>query len=144
MPTIWLCKTEPDDYSYDDLARDGKTVWDGVNNPAANINIRAMKPGDQALIYHTGNEKRIAGLAKVVSAAYEDPRHPGLNGKGDIARPVVDLEPVRPAKKDLTLADIKADKRFEIDGFELVRLARLSVMPVPSEAWKLIKAGAGL
>jgi predicted RNA-binding protein with PUA-like domain len=143
MPT-WLLKTEPDDYSYDDLARDGRTVWDGVNNPAANINLRAMKPGDTAFIYHTGNEKRIAGLAKVVSAAYEDPSHPGLNGKGDIARPVVDLEPVKPAKKQLTLADVKADPRFDIEGFELVRQARLSAMPVPPAAAKLIKAATGL
>lgn len=144
MPTTWLVKTEPDVYSYDDLARDRKTVWDGVNNPAANINLRAMKPGDHALIYHTGDEKRIAGLAKVVSKAYEDPKHPGLNGKGDIARPVVDLEPLKPATKQLTLADIKHDDRFEIEGFDLVRLPRLSVMPVPPEALKLIKAGAGL
>lgn len=140
----WLLKSEPDVYSYDDLARDGRTVWDGVNNPAANIHLRAMKPGDTAFIYHTGDEKRIAGIAKVTSAAYEDPNHPGLNGKGDIARPVIDLEPLKPAKKSLTLADIKADARFDIEGFDLVRLPRLSVMPVPPAGVKLIKAGAGL
>lgn len=140
----WLLKTEPDDYSFDDLVRDGRTVWDGVNNPTANIHLRAIKPGDSAFIYHTGNEKRIAGLAKAVSGAYEDPKHPGLNGKGDIARPVVDLEPVRAAKKQLTLADIKADDRFDIEGFELARQARLSVMPVPAPAAKLIRSGAGL
>lgn len=140
----WLLKTEPDDYSFDDLVRDGKTVWDGVNNPAANIHLRAIKPGDSAFIYHTGTERRIAGLARVVSAAYEDPRHPGLNGKGDIARPVVDVEPVKAAKKSLTLADIKADGRFDVDGFELVRLPRLSVMPVPAAVAKLIRSGAGL
>lgn len=140
----WLLKSEPDVYSYDDLARDGRTVWDGVNNPAANIHLRAMKPGDTAYIYHTGDEKRIAGLAKVVSEAYEDPKHPGLNGKGDIARPVVDLEPLKPAKKPLTLADIKGDPRFDIEGFELVRQARLSVMPVPTPAKRLISAATGL
>jgi predicted RNA-binding protein with PUA-like domain len=140
----WLIKTEPDDYAYDDLVRDGRTVWDGVNNPAANIHLRAMKPGDTAFVYHTGNEKRVAGLAKVVSAAYEDPNHPGLNGKGDIARPVVDVEPVKAAKKRLTLADIKADDRFRIEGFELVRQARLSCMPVPPAAKKLISSLAGL
>lgn len=140
----WLLKSEPDVYSYDDLARDGRTVWDGVNNPAANIHLRAMKPGDTAYIYHTGDEKRIAGLAKVVSAAYEDPNHPGLNGKGDIARPVVDLEPMKPAKKRLTLADIKADPRFDIEGFDLVRLPRLSVMPVPAAAKRLISAATGI
>lgn len=140
----WLLKSEPDVYSYDDLVRDGRTVWDGVNNPAANIHLRAMKPGDAAFIYHTGDEKRVAGLAKVVSAAYEDPNHPGLNGKGDIARPVVDLEPFKPAKKSLTLADVKADPRYDIEGFELVRLARLSVMPVPAPAVKLIKAATGI
>jgi predicted RNA-binding protein with PUA-like domain len=140
----WLLKSEPDVYSYDDLARDGRTVWDGVNNPAANIHLRAMKPGDTAFIYHTGDEKRIAGLAKVVSAAYEDPKHPGLNGKGDIARPVVDLEPMKPAKKPLSLADIKTDPRFDIEGFDLIRLPRLSVMPVPAAAVKLIKSATGL
>ncbi len=140
----WLLKSEPDVYSYDDLARDGRTVWDGVNNPTANIHLRAMKPGDTAFIYHTGDEKRIAGLARVVSEPYEDPNHPGLNGKGDIARPVVDLEPVKPAKKPLTLADIKADPRFDVPGFELVRQARLSVMPVPAAAKRLISAATGL
>ena len=140
----WLIKTEPDDYSYDDLARDGRTVWDGVNNPAANIHIRNMKPGDTAYVYHTGNEKRIAGLAKIISDPYEDPNHPGLNGKGDIARPVVDVEPVKAAKKQLTLADVKADDRFNIEGFELVRQARLSCMPVPPAAKKLISSLTGL
>ncbi|MCC5824477.1 MAG: EVE domain-containing protein [Phycisphaerales bacterium] len=140
----WLLKTEPDDYAFDDLVRDGKAVWDGVNNPAANIHLRAIKPGDSAFIYHTGTERRIAGLARVVSAAYEDPKHPGLNGKGDIARPVVDVEPVKAAKKSLTLADIKADARFEVESFELVRLPRLSVMPVPGPVAKLIRSAAGL
>jgi predicted RNA-binding protein with PUA-like domain len=144
MPNYWLCKTEPDDYSYADLERDASTIWDGVNNPSANINIRNMKPGDFAFIYHTGNEKRIAGLAKVISKPYEDPKHPGLNAKGDIARPVVDLQAHKPAKNNLTLADVKADERFNIEGFELVRLARLSVMPVPPEARQLIKSIAGI
>lgn len=140
----WLIKTEPDDYAYEDLARDGRTVWDGVNNPTANIHLRSMKPGDHAYIYHTGNERRIVGLARIVSEPYEDPNHPGLNGKGDIARPVVDVEPVKPAKKPLSLAEIKADDRFNIEGFELVRLGRLSCMPVPPAAKKLISSLTGL
>lgn len=140
----WLLKSEPDVYSYDDLVRDGHTVWDGVNNPAANIHLRAMKPGDQAFIYHTGDERRVAGIAEVVSAAYEDPKNPGLNGKGDIARPVVELEPLKPAKKSLTLDDIKKDARYAVEGFELVRLPRLSVMPVPTEVVRMIKADAGI
>ncbi len=140
----WLLKTEPDDYSYDDLARDGRTVWDGVTNPAACIHLRSIKPGDTAFIYHTGDEKRVAGLAKAVSAPYEDPKHPGLNGKGDVARPVVDLEPVAPATKPLTLADFKSDADLQADGFEIVRLPRLSAMPVPAAIAKRIKSRAGI
>lgn len=140
----WLLKTEPDCYSYDDLVRDKRTVWNGVNNPAANIHLRAIKPGDNAFIYHTGGEKRIAGMARIVSGPYEDPQSPGLNGKGDIARPVVDIEPVKASSKPLTLARIKADERFAIEGFELVRLPRLSVMPAPPAAARLIKSLCGL
>lgn len=143
-PNVWLCKTEPDCYNFDRLVEDTRTVWDGVSNAAANIHLRAMRPGDLALIYHTADQKRIAGLAKVVSDPYEDPANPGLNKKGDIASPVVDVEPVRPARKPLTLNDIKLDPRYAIDGFDLVRLPRLSVMPVPPEAWALIKSDAGL
>lgn len=143
-PSVWLCKTEPDCYNYDRLVEDARTVWDGVTNAAANIHLRSMRRGDLALIYHTADQKRIAGLAEVVSDPYEDPEHPGLNKKGDIASPVVDMAPVRPARKPLTLYDIKTDPRYAIEGFDLVRLPRLSVMPVPARAWALIKADAGL
>lgn len=140
--TTWLLKSEPDVYSYDDLKRDGKTVWDGVANNTALIHLRAMRKGDEALIYHTGNEKRIAGLAKVVSGPYEDPAKPGQTKDGLPKFAVVDLKPAKAAKEALTLADLKADKRFE--GFDLVRLPRLSVMPVPEKLDALIRELAGL
>ncbi len=140
--TMFLLKTEPGDYSFDDLVRDGATEWDGVANPAAQKAMRSMKKGDEALIYHTGNERRIAGLAKVVRGAYPDPDHPGTTSKGDPKRVLVDVAPVRPAKKTVTLADIKADERFS--GFALVRQPRLSVMEVPADLARSLKAMAGL
>ncbi len=140
----WLLKTEPNDYSYDDLVRDGSTIWDGVSNPTACIHIRKIKKGDWALIYHTGSEKRIAGLARVVSDHYEDPKSPGLTAKGDIKRPVVDLEAHKGASKALTLSDIKGDPSFEHPDFELATNARLSAMPVPAPIAKLIRSRAGL
>lgn len=140
--TTWLLKSEPDVYSYDDLKRDGQTVWDGVANNTALIHLRAMRKGDVALIYHTGNEKRITGLAKVVSAPYEDPKKPGQTKDGQPKFAVVDLKPSKAAKNTLTLADLKADKRFE--GFDLIRLPRLSVMPVPEKLDALIRELAGL
>lgn len=140
----WLLKTEPDDYSYDDLVRDGRTIWDGVSNPTACIHIRKIKAGDWALIYHTGKEKRIAGLAKVVSDHYEDPKAPGLTAKGDIKRPVVDLEASKEATKSLTLSDIKGDDSFVHEGFELTTNSRLSAMPIPAPIAKKIRSRAGL
>ncbi len=140
--TIFLLKTEPDDYSYDDLVRDGRTEWDGVANPAAQKAMRSMKKGDEALIYHTGGERRIAGLARVVRGAYPDPAHPGTTSKGDPKRVLVDVAPVRAAPKPVTLAEIKADPRFE--GFALVRQPRLSVMEVPAGLARHLKKMAGL
>lgn len=142
--TTWLLKTEPDGYPFDALVRDGRTVWDGVANAAACIHLRAMRPGDDVLVYHTGSERRIAGLARVVSEPYADPTAPGLNGKGEIARPVIDLVPVQPATRAVTLADIKDDPTFPMEGFELVRLPRLSVMPVPPAADARLRVLAGL
>ncbi len=138
----FLLKTEPGDYSYDDLAADKGTVWDGVSNPAACIHIRSVAKGDEAFIYHTGNEKAIVGLARITSAAYEDPTKPGLNGKGDIKSPVFDIKPLRKSKTPVTLAEIKADGRF--DEFDLVRQGRLSVMPVPARLDKALRKMAGL
>src|SRR5262245_53807806 len=102
----WLLKTEPSTYSYDQLERDRKTTWDGVTNPVALRNLRAMKPGDEAFVYHTGDEKRIVGVAKVTRAAYPDPK------SKDPKLVVVDLEPVERLTRPVTLAEVKADGAF--------------------------------
>lgn len=128
----WLVKTEPSTYSYEDLARQGRAVWDGVANVVALKNLRGMAPGDEVLIYHTGDVKAAVGLARVVSAPYPDPK------AGDAKLVVVDLEPVRPLAHPVTLAAVKADPAFA--DFALVRQGRLSVMPVPAELWKRLLA----
>jgi predicted RNA-binding protein with PUA-like domain len=138
----YLCKTEPDDYAYADLERDGSTVWDGVKNPTANQHIRKVKPGDEILIYHTGKEKAIAGLARATSSAYPDPKNPAETAAGEIKFPVFDIEPVRAAKTPATLKDIKADDRFA--EFPLVTMGRLSAMPVPAKLDKALRKMAGL
>lgn len=123
----WLLKTEPSTYSFADLLREQCATWDGVKNPTALNHLRAMKNGDQALVYHTGDEKAIVGIARIVSNPYVDPK------LGDPKRVVVDLAPVRALREPIALARIKADKRFA--GFSLVRIPRLSVMPVAPEQW---------
>ena len=129
MPT-WLMKTEPSTYSYDDLVKDGKAVWDGVSNPVALKHIRSMKKGDQVLVYHTGGEKSIIGIAEVTSEPYADPK------ARDPRLAVVDLKPVRKLANPVPLAAVKAEKVFK--DFELVRISRLSVMPVPTNLWRYI------
>ena len=129
---MWLLKTEPSSYSYSDLERDRRTTWDGVSNPVALRNLRSMEQGDECFIYHTGDEKRIVGIAKVAKAAYPDPK------ADDPKLVVIDLTPVRALNRPVTLAEIKADKRFA--GWELVRQPRLSVMPVSAEQRKWIEA----
>lgn len=125
----WVVKTEPSTYSYDDLARDGTTLWDGVKNPVAAKHLRAMQAGDDVLVYHTGDEKAIVGLAKVVAQ--------------DQKLGLPKLKAVRPVPRPVTLAEIKADKTFADLG--LVRMGRLSVVPVPPPQFqKLLKmSGAG-
>lgn len=142
--TTYLCKTEPDDYSFDDLLNDKQTIWDGVANPTACIHIRAIEVGDEILIYHTGKEKRIAGLAKVVSGVYPDPKRPESTAKGDIKFPVFDIKPVRACSEPdgATLKLIKADERFS--EFPLVTMGRLSVMPVPKRIDNALRKMAGL
>lgn len=125
---FWLLKTEPSTYSWGDLVKAKRATWDGVKNPTALRNMREMKVGDQAFIYHTGDEKAIVGIAKVVKAAYPDPK------AGDDSLVVVDLEPVKPLKAPIALASIKADKQFA--AWALVRIPRLSVMPVDPGHWK--------
>lgn len=120
----WVVKTEPSTYSYDDLAREGTTVWDGVQNPVAVKHLRAMQPGDAVMIYHTGDEKAIVGLAKVVA---QDQK---------LGLPKLTAE--RPVPRPVTLAAIKADKAFA--DLALVRQGRLSVVPVPASLFqKLLK-----
>lgn len=140
--TTYLLKTEPDDYSYDDLVRDKRTEWDGVTAPAALKHMRDVKKGDEAFIYHTGDERRIVGLAKVVTDAYEDPNKPGETAKGETKFPLFDVKPLKRAKTQVTLADIKADKRFA--DFPLVTIGRLSVMPVPPKLDAALRTMAGL
>jgi len=127
---MWLLKTEPSAYSYDDLEREGRAVWDGVTNPVALKNLRAMKAGDEAFVYHTGDEKAVVGRARVARAAYADPK------KGDARLVVVDLEPVGRMKVPVTLAEIKAMPAFE--DSPLVRQGRLSVVPLTPPQWKAV------
>ncbi len=127
--TTFLFKTEPSEYGYGDLVREKRCVWTGVSNPAARIVLRQMRKGDRVLIYHTGEEKAIVAEAKAASNAYEDPSQRGLNDRGEIACPVVDLVPVRAWDDLITLSAIKGDARFK--DFVLVKQSRLSVMIVP-------------
>jgi predicted RNA-binding protein with PUA-like domain len=141
MPTF-LFKTEPGEYSFARLQTDKRAVWDGITNNAALGHLRTARKGDQAFIYHTGDEKAIVGLAEITGPAYEDPKNPGKNPAGLPKFAVVELRPLRPAKTPLTLAAIKADKRFK--EFALVKQSRLSVMPVPAEIERLIRELTGL
>ncbi|WP_138496906.1 EVE domain-containing protein [Nostoc sp. PA-18-2419] len=124
----WLLKTEPENYSYFDLERDGSTIWDGVNNPLALKHIRTMLIGDLALIYHTGKERQLIGVAEIISQPYTDP---ALN---DSKRLVVDVQAVQRVKQPVTLAQIKQDEKFT--DFDLLRLPRLSVVPVSQDYWQ--------
>ncbi len=134
MPAYWLLKTEPSTYSYQDLEGEKRTTWDGVRNPVALRNLRAMQKGDQAFIYHTGDEKAIVGIARVTRAAYPDP------AAHDEKLVVVDLQPVRAVPQVVTLRQVKADTRFA--DFALTRIPRLSVMPVTAPQWKALLAMA--
>ncbi len=127
MAGHWLLKTEPSAYSFAQLQRDRRTVWDGVKNPMALKHLSQVREGDRLLIYHTGDEKAVVGTATAVSAAYPDPK------KRDPKLLVIDLAPVSALPRPVTLAEIKANAKFK--GWELVRLPRLSVMPVPPEHW---------
>jgi predicted RNA-binding protein with PUA-like domain len=121
MP-YWLFKTEPTDYAYADLARDRRVVWEGVSNPTALAHLRRVRKGDTVAIYHTGKEKAVVGLAEVTRGAYPDPK------LGDPRRVVVDLKPVRALAAPVPLSDFRADPVLETT--ELVRISRLSVMPL--------------
>ena len=141
MPTF-LVKTEPSDYSFADLVKDKKAVWSGVSNAAALGHLRSIRKGDEVFVYHTGDEKAIVGLAQSLSDPYEDPKQPGKTPDGKPKFAVVDLKPLRAAKTPVTLAQVKADKRFK--EFGLVKIGRLSVMPVPPDLDKLLRTMTGL
>ncbi|HMY73778.1 MAG TPA: EVE domain-containing protein [Blastocatellia bacterium] len=131
MAKRWLFKTEPSEYSYDDLERDKKTVWDGVSNNLALKNLRDVRLGDEILIYHTGNDKAIVGLAEVISDPYPDPK------ENDEHLTVVNLKPKRRFTRQVTLTEIKNSEALK--EFDLVRLPRLSVMPVSKEHWQVLE-----
>ena len=131
----WLIKSEPSAYSWDQLVKDKKTSWTGVRNFQAQINLKAMKVGDRAFFYHSGEGKEIVGIAEVTKTAYPDATD--KDGKSV----TVDFKAVEPVKKKVTLAEIKADPRFK--EMKLVRQSRLSVSPVSDEHWKLITKMAG-
>jgi predicted RNA-binding protein with PUA-like domain len=131
----WLLKSEPQEYSYTDLEQAGCGIWDGVKNPLALKYLRTMKLGDKVLIYHTGQERQVVGMAEIISLPYADPK---LN---DPRRMVVDIRAVRSLSQPVTLTQIKQDHHFT--RFDLVRLPRLSVVPVSAEYWQRILQLAG-
>jgi predicted RNA-binding protein with PUA-like domain len=134
MATRWLFKTEPSVYSYQQLEKDKKTVWDGVANNLALKNLKDIKRGEQVFIYHTGDEKAAVGVARALSGAYPDPE------KSDPKMLVVDIEPVRALKRPVTLAQVKAHPKLK--NFDLVRNSRLSIMKVSDEQWEIMEGMA--
>jgi len=122
---FYLLKTEPSEYSFSDLQRDGTTVWDGVTNPVAVKNLRAMQPGTQLVIYHTGDEKRVVGTASVLSVDANDPKNPKVKIKAGGA-----------LTRQPSLADIKANKLFQ--DSPLVRQGRLSVVPLSEAQYRFL------
>ncbi len=131
----WLVKEEPTHYAFDALVKDGRAVWSGVRNALAQKHLRAVEEGDRIFYYHTGEEKAVVGIAKALSAAYQDPED--ATGK----YVAVDIGPVKRLPRPVTLAEIKADPAFK--DFPLVRIARLSVMPVTDAEWARIARMAG-
>jgi len=128
----WLMKSEPEAYSWDDLVRDGGTEWDGVRNNAATLNLKAMKPGDRAFLYHSVSDKAVVGIMEIVREAQPDPKaKPGERWAS------VRVEPVEKLARPITLAEIKAEPRLA--DIELIRQSRLSVAPIRDSEWKLIQ-----
>ena len=130
----WLIKEEPTNYSFDALVRDGRTVWSGVRNPLAQKHLQSMRNGDRIFFYHTGDVKAVVGVAKAASAPYPDPAD--KTGK----RYAIDIVPVDKLQSPVTLAAIKGDNWFA--SFPLVRISRLSVMPVTDDEWNRIETMA--
>lgn len=130
----WLMKSEADVFGWDDLVRDGKTEWDGVRNYTARQNLAAMKLGDEAFFYHSNDQKAVVGIMRVS----REGRPEGEDGKWVS----VEVKPVKPVKRPVTLAEIKAEPKLA--GMALVKLSRLSVGPVSDAEWKLVSKMAGL
>lgn len=130
MPNYWLLKTEPEVYSWEKFEQDKKTRWEGVRNYQARNNLRLMEPGDLAFIYHSGDEKMVTGIARVTSAAYDDPTASEGNWS------VVDVEAVKPLVRPVSLEEIK--NTYLLNVMPLVTQARLSVQPVNETQWGLI------
>jgi predicted RNA-binding protein with PUA-like domain len=126
----WLVKEEPSHYNFDAFAKDGAATWTGVKNPLAQKHLRGIRKDDLVFYYHTGDEKAVVGIAKAVGHAYADPAD--KTGKAY----VVDLVPMKPLPRPVTLSEIKADRRFA--KFPLTYLPRLSVMPVSEAEWSAI------
>jgi predicted RNA-binding protein with PUA-like domain len=131
----WLVKSEPSTYGWEDLVRDGRTVWDGITNALALQNLRAARPRDEVVFYHTGGERRAMGIARVARAPYPDPK------SGDEKLAVIDLVPVKLFTTPVTLDQIKADPAFA--QWDLLRFSRLSFMPVPPAIWRRLLTMAG-
>lgn len=133
--SYWILKTEPTAYSYDRLEKEKTAVWDGVANPVALKNLKAMETGDELMIYHTGAEKSVIGTASVAKEAYPDPK------AGNPSMVVIDIKVGKRLTKPVTLAQIKADATFA--DMALVRQGRLSVVPATAAQWKRLLALAG-
>lgn len=132
----WLMKTEPHDYSWEALIEDGVAAWDGVRNHQAARNMRAMQKGDRAFFYRSVTEPAVVGVMEIARGAYEDPEDPRQSFV------LVDVAPVRPVRREVTLKEIKAEPRLQ--HLALVRQSRLSVSPVDDGAWRLICEMAGI
>ena len=130
MINYWLVKQEPSVYNYATLEKEKKTVWDGVHNNLALKYLNSIKKGDQGLFYHSGNEKQVVGIIMITSYPYSNPK------EDDKRYVVVDVKPAKPLKRPVTLQEMKKDPMFK--NWELLRISRLSVMPVPKNIWDII------
>lgn len=130
MVNYWLVKQEPSVYNYAMLEKEKKTVWDGVHNNLALKHLHSMKKDDRAFFYHTGDEKQAVGIIEITSNPYPDPKE---DNKRFV---VVDVKPVKPLKRPVTLEEMKKDTMFK--NWELLRISRLSVIPVPKNIWDAI------
>jgi len=134
MANRWLFKTEPSVYSFQQLQKDKKTMWDGVKNNLALKNLKDIKKGDEILIYHTGDEKAAVGIARALGGAYPD------SSQKNPRMLVVDIESLKPLPRPVTLAEVKANKKLA--NFDLVRLSRLSIMKISDEQWDTMEGMA--